>query len=102
MTAHDIGSLDVRLMRTLLLLLTECSVSRTADLLGQAQPTVSLTLKRLRDMFNDPLLVRSGSALNHWAYEGGAFRPAAFRGPARRYRPSLDPSCGGFLRAADA
>jgi DNA-binding transcriptional LysR family regulator len=63
MTAHDIGSLDVRLMRTLLLLLTECSVSRTADLLGQAQPTVSLTLKRLRDMFNDPLLVRSGSAL---------------------------------------
>ena len=63
MTAHDIGSLDVRLMRTLLLLLTECSVSRTADLLGQAQPTVSLTLKRLRDMFNDPLLVRSGSVL---------------------------------------
>ena len=63
MTTHDIGSLDVRLMRTLLLLLTECSVSRTADLLGQAQPTVSLTLKRLRDMFNDPLLVRSGSAL---------------------------------------
>lgn len=63
MTEHAYASLDIRLMRTLLLLLTECSVSRTADLLGQAQPTVSLTLKKLRDIFQDPLLVRSGSVL---------------------------------------
>lgn len=57
------GMMDVRLMRTLLTLLTECSVSKTADILGQAQPTVSLTLKRLREMLDDPLLVRSGGAL---------------------------------------
>jgi DNA-binding transcriptional LysR family regulator len=63
MPAHDISSLDVRLMRTLLHLLTECSVSRTADILCQAQPTVSLALKRLREIFNDPLLVRSGTTL---------------------------------------
>lgn len=63
MTTHPIGNLDVRLMRTLLILLTECSVSRTADILGQAQPTISLTLKRLREIFDDPLLVRSGNSL---------------------------------------
>ncbi|MBB4008368.1 LysR family transcriptional regulator [Allorhizobium taibaishanense] len=63
MTEQAYASLDIRLMRTLRLLLTECSVSRTADLLGQAQPTVSLTLKKLRDIFQDPLLVRSGSTL---------------------------------------
>jgi DNA-binding transcriptional LysR family regulator len=63
MTRQANGTLDVRLMRTLLTLLTECSVSRTADLLGQAQPTVSLTLKRLREMLDDPLLVRSGGTL---------------------------------------
>jgi len=57
------GSLDVRLMRTLHILLEECSVSRTADILGQSQPTVSLTLKRLRAIANDPLLVRSGNHL---------------------------------------
>ncbi len=57
------GSLDVRAMRTLLLLLTECSVSRTAEILGQTQPTVSLALRRLRTLLGDPLLVREGSAL---------------------------------------
>ena len=60
--SHDHG-LDLRLMRMLQLLLTECSVSRTADLLGQSQPAVSSALKRLRDIFGDPLLVRSGSKL---------------------------------------
>jgi DNA-binding transcriptional LysR family regulator len=63
MTTHPVGNLDVRLMRTLLILLTECSVSKTADILGQAQPTISLTLKRLRDIFDDPLLARSGNSL---------------------------------------
>lgn len=57
------GALDVRLMRTLLLLVTECSVSRTAEILGQTQPTVSLALKRLRELIGDPILVRSGGSL---------------------------------------
>ncbi|MGO7675516.1 hypothetical protein ACC685_37250, partial [Rhizobium ruizarguesonis] len=37
----------------------ECSVSKTADILGQAQPTVSLTLKRLREMLHSVSKVRS-------------------------------------------
>ena len=57
------GAFDVRLMRTLLLLVTECSVSRTAEILGQTQPTVSLALKRLRELIGDPILVRSGGTL---------------------------------------
>lgn len=57
------GRLDLRLMRTLDLLLTEQSVSRTADILGQSQPTVSAALKRLREMFGDPILVREGNQL---------------------------------------
>lgn len=57
------GALDVRLMRTLLLLVSECSVSRTAEILGQTQPTVSLALKRLRELIGDPILVRSGGVL---------------------------------------
>lgn len=57
------GALDVRLLRTLLILLNECSVSRTAEILGHTQPTVSLALKRLRELLGDPILVRSGGAL---------------------------------------
>lgn len=57
------GHLDVRLMRILQVLLTENSVSRTADILGQTQPTISTALKRLREIVGDPLLVRSGSHL---------------------------------------
>jgi DNA-binding transcriptional LysR family regulator len=57
------GSLDVRLMRILHILLTECSVSRTGEILGHTQPTISLALRRLREILGDPLLVRSGTHL---------------------------------------
>jgi DNA-binding transcriptional LysR family regulator len=40
------------------MLLEERSVSRAARRLGQAQPAVSAALKRLRELFCDPLLVR--------------------------------------------
>jgi DNA-binding transcriptional LysR family regulator len=54
-------SLDVRLLRVLHMLLTSGSVSRTPDLLAQSQPSVSASLRRLRDILGDPLLVRSGA-----------------------------------------
>jgi DNA-binding transcriptional LysR family regulator len=54
-------NLDLRLLRVLHMLLTSCSVSRTAELLALSQPSVSMSLKRLRDIFGDPLLVRSGA-----------------------------------------
>jgi DNA-binding transcriptional LysR family regulator len=52
------SDLDIRLLRTLHLLLSESGVSRVAGLLGQSQPAVSAALKRLRIMLGDPLLVR--------------------------------------------
>lgn len=52
--------LDLKLLKILHLLLTVKSVSRTADILGQSQPSVSASLRRLRGIIGDPLLVRSG------------------------------------------
>lgn len=60
MEDHWQSQLDFKLLRILHLLLTLRSVSRTADILDQSQPSISASLKRLRDIFSDPLLVRSG------------------------------------------
>lgn len=56
-------NLDIRQLRMLQMLLAERSISRVADLLQQSQPSVSAVLKRLRETFNDPLLVRSGQTM---------------------------------------
>lgn len=55
-----LNELDIRLLRLLQILLAECSVSRTADIVGMSQPAVSAALKRLRRAAGDQLLVRSG------------------------------------------
>jgi len=55
--------IDARQLRILLTLIEECSVTRTAEILNQSQPYVSLVLKRLRELVGDPLLVRSGAKL---------------------------------------
>lgn len=54
---------DSHLVQVLHLLLTERSVSRTATLLGQSQPAVSVALRKLRQITGDPLLVRSGNRM---------------------------------------
>jgi DNA-binding transcriptional LysR family regulator len=63
MSGLDRRELDIRLLRILQLLLMERSVSRVAERLGQTQPAVSATLRQLREIFGDPLLVRSGNSL---------------------------------------
>ncbi len=55
--------IDLHLIRVLHTVLTERSVSRAAIRLGMHQPAVSATLKRLRELAGDPLLVRSGSGM---------------------------------------
>ncbi|CAB3777411.1 Nodulation protein D 2 [Paraburkholderia caffeinitolerans] len=50
--------LDARLMRILLVLLTERTVSRAAMRVNMSQPATSTALKRLRTLLGDPLLVR--------------------------------------------
>jgi len=56
-------ALDLNLLRYLLTLVQEGSVSRTAVRLGVTQPAVSAALKRLREAFGDPILVRSGQTM---------------------------------------
>ena len=60
MSARQLETLDLNLILTLHWVLTEQNVSRAAERLGVSQPAVSHGLKRLRDVFGDPLLVKSG------------------------------------------
>ncbi len=55
--------IDTRQLRVLRVLLEECSVTRAARVLDQSQPHVSLTLRKLRAVVGDPILVRSGAKL---------------------------------------
>lgn len=56
-----VSSVDYNLLRPLLALLEERSVTRAAARLGVAQPTMSIALRRLRAHFDDPLLERKGN-----------------------------------------
>ena len=59
----DLSALDMQQLRLLHLLLTRSSVSAAAEALGVSQPAISLRLARLRAVFGDPLMVRSGPGL---------------------------------------
>ena len=57
--ARETALLDVRLLRLFDLLYSTRSVTGAAIQLGQAQPTVSIWLGRLRRELGDPLFVRT-------------------------------------------
>ena len=63
MTSRANHHLDTYLLRVLHTLLVEKSVSRTAIKLGQSQPTISNTLKRLRELTGDAILVRGKTGM---------------------------------------
>ncbi|AOB31216.1 LysR family transcriptional regulator [Bordetella sp. H567] len=54
---NSLRRLDLNLLVTLDALLAEHNVTRAAERLHLAQPTVSVQLARLRDVFGDPLLL---------------------------------------------
>lgn len=56
----NISNFDLNLLRILDVLLREQNVSRAAERLALSQPTVSNALARLRELLDDPLLVRVG------------------------------------------
>jgi DNA-binding transcriptional LysR family regulator len=75
----DPRHLDLRLLTSLEVLLEARNVSRAAERLAVSQPAMSRVLARLRDQFNDPLLVRG---------RGGMVltpRGEALREPLRRW-----------------
>ncbi|MBF9044101.1 LysR family transcriptional regulator [Rhodobacterales bacterium HKCCE4037] len=55
---------DLNLLTILHVLLEERSVTRTGERLGRTQSAISNALKRLRDHFDDPLLVRVPEGLS--------------------------------------
>src|SRR5690606_22985887 len=57
------GKVDLNLLVYLDVLLRELNVTRAAEQLGITQPAMSNGLRRLRDMFNDPLLIRSSDGM---------------------------------------
>lgn len=59
----NISRIDLNLLVYLDVLLQERNVSRAAERLGITQPAMSNSLKRLRDLFGDPLLIRTGSGM---------------------------------------
>jgi DNA-binding transcriptional LysR family regulator len=56
---RDLSALDLNLLVAFEVLLSEGSVSRAADRMGTAQPTMSGMLARLRVLFEDELFVRT-------------------------------------------
>lgn len=55
--------IDTYLLRVLVALVAERSVSRTAVRMNQTQPAVSAALRRLREVFGDSILVRERSGM---------------------------------------
>lgn len=60
----NIARVDLNLLVYLDVLLRERSVTKAANLLGISQPAMSNGLKRLRVMFDDPLLVRTSEGMS--------------------------------------
>lgn len=60
---NDSALLDAKMLRLFDALYTTGSVTRTAELLGQSQPTISIWLARLRRDLRDPLFVRAPSGM---------------------------------------
>ena len=59
----NISRVDLNLLVYLDVLLRECNVTRAAEELGISQPAMSNSLRRLRDLFSDPILVRTSDGM---------------------------------------
>lgn len=59
----NIGRVDLNLLVYLDVLLEERNVTKAAGKLGITQPAMSNGLKRLRDLFGDPILVRTSEGM---------------------------------------
>jgi DNA-binding transcriptional LysR family regulator len=75
--------LDARLLNLFQLLYDTRSVTRTAEQLGQSQPTISIALGRLRERLGDPLFVRTPSGMTPTP------RADALIGPCREILESM-------------
>ena len=59
----NIARVDLNLLVYLDVLLRECNVTRAAEELGISQPAMSNSMRRMRDLFGDPILVRTSDGM---------------------------------------
>ena len=80
----NLRKLDLNLLVTLEVLLSECSVTRAAERLHLSQPSVSVHLAKLREIFGDPLLLPGARGMRPTA------RAQALREPLRHALEALE------------
>jgi DNA-binding transcriptional LysR family regulator len=73
----NLAALDLNLLVALDALLAEGHVGRAASRVGLSQPAMSHALRRLRDIFADPLLVRVGARMKFTPRAEGLRAPLA-------------------------
>ncbi|GAA3922057.1 LysR family transcriptional regulator [Litoribacillus peritrichatus] len=72
---HSLRKIDLNTLVTLKVLLDEKHVTHAAEQLNLTQSAVSRTLAKLRDQFDDPLLVKSGKHLARTAKAERLYEP---------------------------
>ena len=88
----DLNRIDLNLLVYLDVLLRERNVTQAANQLGLSQPAMSNGLRRLRDLFQDPLLVRTSDGMSPTA-RGKELEPLireVLAGVERAIQPTSD------------
>jgi DNA-binding transcriptional LysR family regulator len=87
--------IDMNLFRVFEAVMTERHVGRAAQRIGRTQPAVSNAIRRLRDVFRDPLFVRASDgmrptarALEIWREIAPALLTLSTAAHAKRFDPS--------------
>ncbi|HEY3987571.1 LysR substrate-binding domain-containing protein [Cedecea sp.] len=81
---NNLRRIDLNLLVTLDALLEEQNVTRTAERLHFSQPSISVHLGKLREIFDDPLLLPGPRGMQP------TVRAAALRGPLRQALAALE------------
>ncbi|MDM8350001.1 LysR family transcriptional regulator [Pseudomonas sp. sp1636] len=92
MNRNDLRRLDLNLLIVFETLMHERSVTRAAEKLFLGQPAISAALARLRNLFDDPLFVRTGRSMEPTARAEEIFALLS---------PALDSISTAVSRAAD-
>ena len=92
MNRNDLRKVDLNLLIVFETLMHERSVTRAAEKLFLGQPAISAALARLRNLFDDPLFVRTGRSMEPTARAQEIFGHLS---------PALDSISTALSRAAD-
>ncbi|WP_397453343.1 LysR family transcriptional regulator [Pseudomonas sp. NA-150] len=92
MNRNDLRRLDMNLLVIFEALMFERNLTRVAEKLFMGQPAVSAALGRLRDLFDDPLLIRNGRVMEPTARALSILK---------ELQPAMDTISGAVSRAKD-